>query len=135
MTRDRESESVASLTLDTGALVAFERGSPRMRALVDEARRRHALLVIPICVVAQAWRDGATQTRLASLLKSDLVRFAGLDLATAKAAGELCGRRATADVVDALVVLVARRHGRVVATSDPGDLRRLDPELRVVAVD
>jgi hypothetical protein len=38
----------------------------------------------------------------------------------------------TADVVDAHVVVCARRAGQRVATSDPDDLRRLDPSLDVV---
>jgi hypothetical protein len=52
----------------------------------------------------------------------------------AKAAGVLCGRSGTADVVDASVVLVAQRRKALVVTSDPADLRRLDPDLEVEAV-
>ena len=52
----------------------------------------------------------------------------------ALAAGELCAASGTSDVVDAAVVLVARRHGGRVATSDPDDLRRLDARLDVVPI-
>jgi hypothetical protein len=50
-----------------------------------------------------------------------------VDQVLAEAAGVLCGRTRTADVIDASVVLVARRERAVVVTSDADDLRRLDP--------
>ena len=44
----------------------------------------------------------------------------------ALAAGELCGKAGTADVIDASVALVAARAGVThLFTSDPEDLRRL----------
>ena len=58
-----------------------------------------------------------------------------LDEATAKAAGELCGGSETSDEIDASVVLCARRQpGGRVLTSDPDDLRRIDPRLDLQAV-
>jgi len=39
-----------------------------------------------------------------------------------------------ADVGDALVMVCARRQGQHVATSDPTDLRRLDPWIDLVEV-
>jgi hypothetical protein len=38
------------------------------------------------------------------------------------------------DIADAHVVLCARRAGQPVVTSDPRDLARLDPSLRLVVV-
>jgi hypothetical protein len=52
----------------------------------------------------------------------------------ARAAGQLCGVTKTSDVIDATVVLCARRRGHSVMTSDVEDLRRLDPTLRLVSV-
>lgn len=53
-----------------------------------------------------------------------------LDLSTAEAAGVLCGLAGTNDdVVDASVVLAARRRGALVLTSDPDDIHRLDPTV------
>jgi hypothetical protein len=46
----------------------------------------------------------------------------------------LLAETATADIVDAHVVICARRTGQVVVTSDPGDIGRIDPDLRLVAV-
>ncbi len=45
-----------------------------------------------------------------------------------------CGASGTRDVIDASIVLCARRRGHGVVTSDAGDLRRLDPDLRYVEV-
>jgi len=57
-----------------------------------------------------------------------------LDEHLARACGELCGRKGTADVVDASVVIVAREHQDVILTSDPEDLRKLDPKSSIFRV-
>lgn len=57
-----------------------------------------------------------------------------LDRVDATGVGRLLAVSGTADVVDAHVVLCARRTGQAVATTDPDDLRRLDPTLAVVAL-
>ena len=50
----------------------------------------------------------------------------------AKASGELCGRTDTRDVIDASVVVCAReQRDSIVLTSDPTDIRNLDPALDV----
>ena len=40
----------------------------------------------------------------------------------------------TADIVDAHVVHCARRSDQPIVTSDPGDLKRLDPSVRLLAI-
>jgi hypothetical protein len=57
-----------------------------------------------------------------------------LDLGDATAVGILLGQTGTADIVDAHVVICAQRAGQAVVTSDPGDIRRLDPDLDLVIV-
>lgn len=52
----------------------------------------------------------------------------------AEAAGQLCARSSTSDIVDASVVVAAWTNGRVVVTSNPDDLGRLDPSLTLVAI-
>ena len=52
----------------------------------------------------------------------------------ARQAGQLCGVTGTSDVIDASVVLCAREHGHTVVTSDPDDLRRLDPKLDLIEI-
>lgn len=62
---------------------------------------------------------------------TDLVPLDGPD---ATSVGLLLAESGTSDIVDAHVVLCARRTKQTVATSDPGDLRRLDPRVRLIAV-
>jgi len=121
-------EGLAASILDTGALIAIERGDERVRAILQERTGR---LVIPSPVLAQVWRDGARQARLAIVLRSRDTRIDVLDENAAKAAGVLCGRTGTSDIVDASVVISARLHHAVVVTSDPDDLRRIDPSIEV----
>lgn len=120
-----------TVVLDAGALIAFERGDPRMRALFREALTRGARLVVPAGVVGQVFRDGRRQVPLRALLGGPTTVVPALDQALAEASGTLCGRRRTSDVIDASVVLTARRERAVVITSDADDLHRLDPELPV----
>jgi hypothetical protein len=48
--------------------------------------------------------------------------------------GILLAASRTTDIVDAHVVICARRAGQPVVTSDAADLRRLDPRLPLVGV-
>ena len=57
-----------------------------------------------------------------------------LDGRYATAVGLLSARTATADVVDAHVVVCAQRAAQAVVTSDADDLRRIAPRLRLVVV-
>lgn len=122
------------MTLDAGALIAFERGDPRMRALVGEARGAGIRLALPAGVLAQVWRDGARQARLAALVASEAAHTVVLDEPAAKATGRLCAVSGTADVVDASVVLVANVRGDRVVTSDPDDLAAIDPDLELLTI-
>ena len=105
---------MAGLTLDAGALVAFERNDRYTVSLLALARANGLALTIPAGVVAQVWRDGRRQARLARLLASSDVEVEALDEMRARAAGQLCGVRGTADVIDASVVLCARSRTRPV---------------------
>ncbi len=116
------------VVLDTGALIAIERADRRVIRLLELAEDVH----VPAAVVAQAWRNPARQVRLVRVLAADPVVVHALDNEEAKAVGHLCGASGTSDVVDASVVLVARRVGGVTVSSDPGDLREIDPHLEVV---
>jgi rRNA-processing protein FCF1 len=124
-------ERPQAIVLDAGALIAFERADERMRALLQEALRLGVRMVIPSGVVGQVWRDGARQARLSAVLRGPTTVVAPLDLALAEACGTLCGRASTSDVIDASVVLIARRERAVVVSSDVDDLHRLDPRLVV----
>jgi hypothetical protein len=127
----RRRTPVEGLTFDAGALIAIDRGDGRMIALLQEALRQHLRLRVPAGVIGQAWRDGRRQATLARFFKTREVEVHGLDEHTARAAGELCGATGTYDVIDATVILTARPTADVVLTSDPDDLLRLDPSIRV----
>lgn len=122
------------LTMDAGALIAFERNDRSIVAIVAAAQARDLRLAAPAGVVGQVWRDGSRQVRLARLLGSNVVEIVPLDDECARAAGQLCGVTGTRDVIDASVVLCARERGHGVLTSDVDDLVRLDPTLRYVEV-
>ncbi len=125
---------MTAVVLDTGALVGFERNDRRVVAIVARALEHQDELLVPAGVVAQAWRDGSQQARLARLLRAPLCEVVALDDRQARAAGQLCGVATTTDVVDASVAVVARDRRARVITSDPDDLRRLDHRLEVVAI-
>lgn len=126
--------SPRAVVADTGALIALERGNEYARALFRRAAVEGARVVIPAGALAQAWRDGGRQARLAALVRSAATQVEDLDEAMAKAAGALCGRAGTADVVDASVVLTARAYAAVIVTSDADDLRRLDPRATIETI-
>lgn len=122
------------LTLDTGALLALERGERRVRALLQRAVENQITIAVPAGVVAQAWHGGPRQARVARLLGDPAVHVVALDDLAARAVGLLCGRSGHPDVVDVHVALVARGDDAAVVTSDPDDLRRVDPSLRLIVV-
>jgi predicted nucleic acid-binding protein len=79
-------------------------------------------------------RNPARQARLSRLIRQAGTDLIPLDGPDATAVGLLLARTATADIVDAHVVICAQRGGQAVVTSDADDLRRIGPELRVVVV-
>ncbi|MBW3647775.1 MAG: hypothetical protein KY440_08380 [Actinobacteria bacterium] len=122
-----------SLILDAGALIAVERGDRDTAAVIEAARQQEQRVVfVPAGVVGQVWRGGGRQARLARLLHARGVVVEPLTDIGARAAGVLCGSAGTTDVVDASVVLAARRHRATVVSSDRGDLQILDPRLLLV---
>jgi hypothetical protein len=123
-----------AVTLDAGALIAFERGDRAMLALLVVARRESMRIVVPTVVVAQVWRDGKKQARLARFLAADGVEVETLTDQRARAAGQLCGLSGTRDIVYAAIVLCAKGRGGRVITSDPDDLVRLDSSLHIIRI-
>lgn len=120
------------ITLDTGALIAIDRGDRRLQALLAEAAANGEGLAVPAGVVAQAWRASARQARLSRFLALALVTTVPLDEAEARAVGALCGRTGSDDIVDASVVICARSRGHAVLTGDARDLAALDRSLRLI---
>jgi len=112
-----------ALVLDTGGLIAFDRGDREVAALVEAARRRRDRVVTSSGCVAQAWRVGGPRQALLSRLLAG-VWETGLDRRISRAIGELCGAATAANVVDAHVALLVRDDD-VVLTNDVDDLRGL----------
>lgn len=122
------------LTLDTGALIAVERGSARMTALLRRVVADGLPLSVPAAALAQAWRDGSRQARLARLLTAPETEVVAMDHATARAIGSICGQARVDDVVDVSVVLCARERRDTIVTADQRDLRRIDAEVRLIVL-
>ncbi|MGH3304223.1 MAG: PIN domain-containing protein [Streptosporangiaceae bacterium] len=107
---------------DAGALVAADRNAREVWA--DHLIRLEAgiIPVVPAPVVAQVSRSPA-QVQLRRLLRG--CEIMPLTEQKAHAAGELMGRAATRDVVDAVVAQTAADLHADVVTGDRADIRRL----------
>ncbi|MDN3359354.1 hypothetical protein [Actinomadura sp. DC4] len=116
------------VVLDVGALVALDKGDRETNRMLHRIRAEGVRT--SCAVVAQVWRDGARQARLALALKG--VDVVPLDEEADRRIGELLRATGTADVVDGHVALMVRP-GDYVATSDVGDLGRLLDARRVRA--
>ena len=125
---------MSGVTLDTGGLIALDRGDRRVLALLARAAERRMRVTIPATALAQAMRSPARQARLARLIRQASTDLVALDGPDATATGLLLARSRTSDIVDAHVVICARRAEQAVVTSDANDLRRIDPGLQLVAV-
>lgn len=112
----------AGLTLDTGALIAADRGDRAFWSFWKRAISSDVDVTVPAPVLAQAWR-GPRSARIASVVTACVIE--SLDGERAKAVGVLLGRSQTDDVVDATVVSGASQRGDDVLTSDPADIGRL----------
>lgn len=124
----------AGATLDAGGLIALDRGDRRVIVLLARAAEKKARVTIPASALAQAVREPARQVRLARLIRQPTADVMPLDRVDATSVGRLLAAGGTADVVDAHVVVCAKRAQQVIVTSDPDDLRRLDPQVRVVTL-
>ena len=113
---------MTGLILDAGALVAIDRGDRAVNDKIKRALRSGQPVRTNANVVAQAWRDGARQARLARALRGITVE--PITREDGYRAGELLGATRTKDVVDATVALLAKS-GDEVYTSDLSDLRKL----------
>ena len=125
---------MTGITFDAGGLIALDRNDRRVLTLVARATEHGMRITIPATALAQAVRNPARQARLSRLIRqvgTDLIPLDGPD---ATAVGILLARTATADIVDAHVVICARRAGQAVVTSDADDVRGIAPELRLVVV-
>jgi hypothetical protein len=113
---------MAGITLDSGALIAFERADARIMIHLKEALSRKLRRTVPAAVLAEVWRGGARSARLAQLLGGCWIE--PISEQVARAAGEALAA-VRADTIDAIVMASAAQRDDLVITSDPDDLRRL----------
>jgi len=122
------------VTLDAGGLIALDRDDRRVVVLLARAHDTGARVTVPASALAQAIRRPERQARLARLIRQPGTDVIDLDRVDATHVGRLLAASGTSDITDAHVVICGRRAGQPVVTSDPGDLRQLDPALRLIAL-
>ena len=130
-----------TIVLDTGALIALDRGRHDVWSQLRIAFKQGHLVRVPAGVIGQAWRNTNRQALLSrALQRCDEVV---LDGPAARASGELCGQTATSDVIDASVAAAVANSSHydndvILLTSDLSDLKSLisalDTDARVVTV-
>jgi predicted nucleic acid-binding protein len=125
---------VNGITFDAGGLIALERNDRRLLLILNSAFKENARILLPATALAQVIRNPAKQVALWRLVQRKQAEVVPLDGAYAQAVGVLLAKTGTRDIIDAHVVVCAQRAGQAVITSDPLDLRRLDPQLRLIAV-
>jgi hypothetical protein len=122
------------VTLDAGGLIALDRSDRRVVVLLARAAQTSAPVTVPASALAQAVRRPERQVRLARLVRQPTTTVVPLDRVDATSIGRLLAASGTSDIVDAHVVICGRRRGQRVVTADPGDLRRLDPEIQLIEI-
>lgn len=114
---------MGGVTYDTGALIAGERNDRRMWALHAGLLAEEVVPVVPVPVLAEAWRGGARQASLVRLMA--LCEVEAMTEDQAHRVGVLAGRARHDDVVDVTVVEGAIRRGDAVVTSNRAHIARI----------
>ena len=125
---------MAGMTLDAGGLIAVDRNDRRMLVLLARVQETGARVTVPATALAQAIRQPERQARLSRLVRQPNTDVVVLDRVDATNVGRLLAASGTTDIVDAHVVICARRTRQPVITSDADDLRALDPSIRLVEI-
>ena len=114
---------IPTYVLDTGALIAAERGKSRASRFFRLAHVGLARLLVPLPVVAEWWR-GRTDVREAILGSTEVIS----SVVSAKAAGVALASMRDVDAratIDAVVMATAALLGAVVVTGDAADFEVL----------
>ncbi len=125
---------MAGITFDAGGLIALDRNDRRVIVLLARAGETNCRVTIPSSALAQAIRRPERQARLSRLIRQPTSDVVALDRVDAVNVGRLLAASGTSDVVDAHVVVCARRSAQLVVTSDPTDISFLDPSLELIIV-
>ena len=122
------------MTFDAGGLIALDRNDRGVVVLLARSAELGARVTVPATALAQAIRQPARQARLAKLVRQPTTDIVPLNGPDATSVGVLLAASRTTDIVGAHVVICARRTRQAIVTSDPADLRRLDPTAALVEV-
>jgi hypothetical protein len=114
---------MAGLTLDSGALIGYERNDRAVVVQIKAALLCGIDVTVPAVVLAEVWRGGPRAARLAQILGSCIVDEA--DGSQALKAGEAIAKVPGAGTVDAMVMASAAARGDMVLTGNFQDLSRL----------
>ena len=125
---------VNGVVFDAGGLIALERNDRRIFSILDTALEDGDRIIVPATALAQVIRNPARQVRLWRMIQFDKTEVIPLDGSQAQAVGALLARTSTSDITDAHVVICAQTAGYAIVTSDPFDLKRLDPALRLIRI-
>ena len=125
---------VNGIVFDAGGLIALERNDRRVFSILDTALEDGDGIIVPATALAQVIRNPARQVRLWRMIQFDKTEVIPLDGSQAQAVGALLARTRTSDITDAHVVICAQMAGYAIITSDPFDLKRLDPALRLIRI-
>ncbi len=125
---------MSGVTFDAGGLIALDRNDRRVVVLLARAAEIGTRVTVPATALAQAIRQPARQARLARLVRQPTTEIVPLNGPDATSVGVLLAASHTTDITDAHVVICARRARQAIVTSDPTDLRRLDPTAHLVVV-
>ena len=109
------------MILDAAILISIDRGEGAAQAFLNAAVRQDWLLTTTEPVIAQVWRQGSRQARLAVFLTT----IDAVPLDDGRDVGVLLAASNSADPVDAHLVAVASRLQRPILTSDIGDFSQL----------
>ena len=125
---------VNGVVFDAGGLIALERNDRRVFSILDTALEDGDRIIVPATALAQVIRNPARQVRLWRMIQFGRTEVIPLDGSQAQAVGALLSRTSTSDITDAHVVICAQTAGYAIVTSDPLDLKRLDPALRLIRI-
>ena len=125
---------VNGIVFDAGGLIALERNDRRVFSILDTALEDGDRIIVPATALAQVIRNPIRQVRLWRMIQFDKTEVILLDGSQAQAVGALLARTSTSDITDAHVVICAQTAGYAIVTSDPLDLKRLDPALRLIRI-
>ncbi len=119
--RSQQSAPATALILDAGFLISVDRGERAAQEFLTGALIHRTPLTTTHPVVAQVWRNGPRQARLARFLQSVVI----VAFDDGPEVGNLLAHSGTGDVVDAHLVVVAARRSEPILTGDLSDLAML----------